>query len=70
MQEKDEGDFKVFSKVLQGIRKMPFQTYDAEFITENGQVCFTDLTIQSPADMELMKTINEEDKKSKEWSQK
>ena len=56
MQEKNKEDFKTFSKVLQGIRKMPFQTYDAEFVLENGQVYFTDLTIQSPVDIELMKT--------------
>lgn len=66
MQEKNEEDFRTFSKVLQGVRKMPFQTYDAEFVVENGQVCFTDLTIQSPIDMELMRTINRKNSKNNE----
>lgn len=68
MQETDEGDFGIFSKVIQGVRKMPFQTYDAEFVLENGQICFTDLTIQSPVDIHLMEKIKEEKNNSKVYS--
>lgn len=68
MQEKNEEDFGVFSKVIQGVRKMPFQTYDAEFVLENGKICFTDLTIQSPADKCIMEKIKEEKNDKKVYS--
>ena len=48
VKNKDEEDFKVFSKVIQDVRHMPFKKFDAEFILdEDGQILFTDLTIQS-----------------------
>lgn len=62
IKEKDKEDFCVFSKVIQGVRKMPFKTYDAEFVLENGQICFTDLTVQSQADKCIMEKIKEEKK--------
>lgn len=54
----NEEDFGTFSKVIREVQDIPFQTYDAEFVLENGQVSFTDLTVQSPADIELMEEIN------------
>ena len=48
VKNKDEEDFKVFSKVIQDVRHMPFKKFDAEFVLdEDGQILFTDLTIQS-----------------------
>ena len=64
LNEANKDDFLTFSKVLQGVRKMPFQTFDAEFVVENGQVCFTDLTIQSPVDMQFIENIRKLENKA------
>ena len=48
IEKKDKEDFKVFSKVIQEVRHMPFKKFDAEFVfDEDGQILFTDLTVQS-----------------------
>ena len=48
VKEKDEDDFRVFSKIIQDVKHMPFKNFDAEFVlNDDGQILFTDLTIQS-----------------------
>ena len=48
IKEKDEEDFKMFSQIIQNVRHMPFKKFDAEFVlNEDGQILFTDLTVQS-----------------------
>lgn len=44
--KEDKDDFKLFSKIIQYIKHMPFKNFDAEFVlNENNQVLFTDLTV-------------------------
>ena len=74
LQETNEQDFKLFSKVLQEVKYMPFKKFDMEFVAEDGKILFTDLTIDSRQDslyaQELAKEMlskekNKKNKKSK-----
>lgn len=57
MAEENKEDFFTCSKVIREVKTMPFKTYDAEFVLEDGRVNFTDLTIQSPVDSYLMEQV-------------
>lgn len=46
MSENNEQDFKLFSKVIKYLSNVPFETYDIEFVIQNDEVIFTDLTIK------------------------
>ena len=50
LQETNEQDFKLFSKVLREVKYMPFKKFDMEFVAEDGKILFTDLTINSRPD--------------------
>ena len=45
MLDENPEDYKMFSQVIMGLRRMPFNNYYLEFVIENGKVIFTDLTI-------------------------
>ena len=70
LQETNEQDFKLFSKVLQEVKYMPFKKFDMEFVAEDGKILFTDLTIDSRQDslyaQELAKEMLSKEKKQKE----
>ncbi len=57
IQEENEEEFKLFSKVIKEVRYMPFEKYDAEFVIEDGKVLFTDLTIQGRKDKEYAEEL-------------
>lgn len=57
MEEKNEEEFKVFSKVIKDVKYMPFKKFDAEFVVEEGKVLFTDLTIQGKEDSEYAEEL-------------
>ncbi len=65
--EKDEEEFKVFSKVIKDVKYMPFKQFDAEFVVENDKVFFTDLTIQGKEDSEYAEELR---KKAQQKSEK
>lgn len=73
MQEKKEEEFKIFGKVIREVSQMPFESYDAEFVVENGQVLFTDLTIQGRRDEAYAKELEKQaeqkeiDKEKQRW---
>lgn len=66
MKEKNEQEFKVFSKVIRDVKYMPFKEFDAEFIVEDGKVVFTDLTIQGRADSEYAEELKRRAQKKEE----
>ena len=72
LQETNEQDFKLFSRVLREVKYMPFKKFDMEFVAEDGKILFTDLTINSRQDslcaQELTKKIQtkKENKKHQE----
>lgn len=66
MQEKKEDEFKIFGKVIKEVSDMPFETYDAEFVVQNGQVLFTDLTIQGRKDAEYAEELTKQKELNKE----
>lgn len=66
MQEKKEDEFKIFGKVIKEVSDMPFETYDAEFVVQNGQVLFTDLTIQGRKDEEYAEELTKQKELNKE----
>lgn len=70
MQETDSEDFILFSKVLKEVKYMPFKKFDMEFVSEDGKILFTDLTINSRQDslytQELAKEMLSKEKKQKE----
>lgn len=75
LQETNEQDFKLFSKVLREVKYMPFKKFDMEFVAEDGKILFTDLTINSKPDSiyaeELAKKAQaKENKKSHKETEK
>lgn len=66
MQEKKEDEFKIFGKVIKEVSDMPFETYDAEFVVQNGQVLFTDLTIQGRKDEAYAEELTKQKELNKE----
>lgn len=66
MEEENEQEFKVFSKVIRDVKYMPFKKFDAEFVVEDGKVFFTDLTIQGRADSEYAEELKRRAQKREE----
>lgn len=66
MEEKNEQEFKVFSKVIKDVKYMPFKKFDAEFVVEGGKVLFTDLTIQGREDSKYAEELKREVQKREE----
>lgn len=60
MDENNKEDFKIFSKLMSDIKEMPFRTYDAEFVVENNEILFTDLTVQDTNSRDFLKEIKKD----------
>ena len=43
--KKDVNDFKNFKKVILLLNNIPFEQYDIEYVIQDGEVIFTDLTL-------------------------
>jgi hypothetical protein len=46
LENKIPEDFKLFSKVLKELRKLPFSSYNTEYVIENGKIVFTELAVE------------------------
>lgn len=51
----NKDDFKNFSKVVTLIKDIPFEEYDMEYVIEDGNVIFTDLTLPETRTNSLFK---------------
>ena len=45
MSKNDPEDFKSFKKVIMYLKDIPFRQYDMEYVIQDGDVIFTDLTL-------------------------
>lgn len=45
MSKNDPEDFKNFKKVIMYLKDIPFSQYDMEYVIQDGEVMFTDLTL-------------------------
>lgn len=50
-------DFKNFKKVLLYLKDIPFEQYDMEYVIQNGDVMFTDLTLPDGREMNNYKAL-------------
>lgn len=55
MAKENKEDFKNFSKVVMLIKDIPFDEYDMEYVVEDGNVIFTDLTLPDTKTNNLFK---------------
>lgn len=55
--KKDENDFKNFKKIILFIKDIPFKQYDIEYVIQNGEVIFTDLTLPDAKEYQSYKTF-------------
>lgn len=55
MDKKDREDYENFRKVIYYLKDMPFSNYDIEFVIQNGEVIFTDLTLPSNSEYSYLK---------------
>ena len=55
MAKENKEDFKNFSKVVMLIKDIPFDEYDMEYVVEDGNVIFTDLTLPDTKTNKLFK---------------
>lgn len=62
MLKKNKNDFKNFKKVILLLDKIPFKQYDIEYVIQNGEVIFTDLTLPDIKEYESYKVFFEEKK--------
>ncbi len=57
MAKENKEDFKNFSKVVMLIKDIPFVEYDMEYVVEDGNVIFTDLTLPGTKTISYLKDI-------------
>ena len=55
--KKDENDFKNFKKVILFLKDIPFNHYDIEYVIQNGEVIFTDLTLPDAKEYQSYKSF-------------
>lgn len=65
IEDKNEEEYKVFTKVIKDVKYMPFKKFDAEFVVEDGKVFFMDLTIQGREDSEYAEELIKKSHKKK-----
>lgn len=70
IQEENKEEFKLFSKIIKDVKYMPFKRFDAEFVIEDENLFFTDLTIQSKEDSEYAKELKRKIKLKEEEKRK
>ncbi len=65
IEDKNEEEYKVFTKVIKDVKYIPFKKFDAEFVVEDGKVFFMDLTIQGREDSEYAEELIKKSHKKK-----
>jgi hypothetical protein len=64
MLKNDKNDFLNFKKVILYLKDIPFQQYDIEYVIEDGNVIFTDLTLPNEKEFHsYMEYFNDIDNK-------
>ena len=53
----DPVDFKNFKKVIIYLKNIPFEQYDMEYVIQNGEVMFTELTLPNEREMNNYKGL-------------
>lgn len=55
--KEDKEDFKNFRKVIMYLKDIPFAQYDMEYVIQNGEVIFTDLTLPDDKEYNMYKIL-------------
>lgn len=63
MLKEDPKEYKDFKKVIYLLNDIPFSTYDMEYVIQNGEVIFTDLTLPNDREYTYLKSYIEEQEK-------
>lgn len=63
MEKKDKDDYRNFKKVIYCLNDIPFSNYDMEYVIQDGEVIFTDLTLPDNSEyLYLKEYLDEKDK--------
>lgn len=57
LDKNDKKDFTIMRDVISYLRKMPFEVYDIEFVIQEGNLIFTDLTVQDNNEYKIIKGL-------------